>query len=77
MNRFLCICPYVDRPTEGFRKMREILPKVSLHDMREVATAVGYSRNEEALEFLRDLGFGSDAATRHRKCVGRRSCRHR
>ena len=55
VNRFLCICPYVDRPTEGFRKMREILPKVSLHDMREVATAVGYSRSDEALEFLHDL----------------------
>lgn len=37
--------------------MREILSKVSIswHDMREVATAVGYSRSDEALGFLRDL----------------------
>lgn len=57
VKRFLCICPYVDRPSEGFRKMREILSKVSIswHDMREVATAVGYSRSDEALEFLREL----------------------
>ncbi|HLG55471.1 MAG TPA: hypothetical protein VI485_09070 [Vicinamibacterales bacterium] len=57
VKRFLCICPYVDRPSEGFRKMREVLPKahISWHDMRDVAMAVGHSRTDEALPYLIEL----------------------
>jgi hypothetical protein len=57
LNRFLCICPYVDPPASGIQKIRDTVGGrwVHNHELRDVATAVGHSRTPEALDFLREL----------------------
>ena len=57
VKRFLCLLPFVDTPSKGIDKVREVLAKVRFPDyeLRDVATAVGYCRCDEALDFLREL----------------------
>lgn len=57
VSRFLRICPYVDNPARGIQKIRDViaLPWVRSYELREVATAVGHSRVDEAFDLLRDL----------------------
>src|SRR6266850_642451 len=57
VNRFLRILPFVDAPARGIQKIREVvaLPWVYAHELREIATALGNSRCNEALDLLREL----------------------
>ena len=57
VSRFLRICPYVDNPARGIQKIRDViaLPWIRSYELREVATAVGHSRCDEAVDLLRDL----------------------
>jgi hypothetical protein len=57
VKRFLCVLPFIDAPSKGMDKVREVLAKVRIpaYALRDVATAVGYSRCDKALDFLREL----------------------
>lgn len=57
VNRFLRICAYVDAPARGIQKIRDVItqPWIRPYELRDVATAVGHSRCNEALDLLRDL----------------------
>lgn len=54
VNRLLCILPFVDPPSVGIQKIREIISKPFLnhHDLSDVVSALGYSRCEDALNLL-------------------------
>jgi len=58
LKRFLCICPFVDSPPAGIRKIRDILAGQQWfppYELRDVATAVGHSRCDEAFDLLLEL----------------------
>ena len=53
----LCLLPFVDNPSIGIQKVRDAIAdlKVRPHQLRDVATALGHSRCNEALGVLREL----------------------
>lgn len=55
--RFLCVCPFVDRPAEGLQKIREVIAEARLHlyDLRELLPALGHSRDDGALALMREF----------------------
>ena len=58
LKRFLCVCSFVDSPPTGIRKIRDILAGQKWfppYELRDVATAVGHSRCDEALDLLLEL----------------------
>jgi hypothetical protein len=61
LPRILAICPFVDDPAAGIAKIRDVLGKRRLwgHELRELATALGESRSDAAIDLLYE--FASDA----------------
>ncbi len=59
----LALCPFVDDPSAGIAKMRNVLGKRRLrgYDLRELVTALGESRSDAAIDLLYELA--SDAQT--------------
>lgn len=57
LSRFLCVLPFVDDPTRGVEKIKEIISEFRLpwHVQRDILPAVGYSRCPEAVKLLREL----------------------
>jgi len=58
LERFLCICTFVNPPGHGVSKIREILAQHPLagYELDRLANALGHSRCEEAFELLREFG---------------------
>lgn len=59
----LSILPFVDDPARGINRIREILSEVRLpkFELQPLLAALGASRNQDALKFLRDLA-GKDGS---------------
>ena len=57
VTRFLCVLPFVNVPAKGIEKVRQILTELRVPDyeLRDVVEAVGHSRCDEALKFLREI----------------------
>lgn len=57
LERCLCLLPFVDVPSIGIARIRRVISetKFPAHELREIVTAVGGSRCNEALLFLREL----------------------
>jgi hypothetical protein len=53
----LCLLPFVDDSSLGIAKIRQVIfeTKFPAHELRDIVTAVGGSRCEEALTFLREI----------------------
>ncbi len=63
LRRILALCPFVDDPTAGIAKMRNVLGKRQFrgYELRELVTALGESRSDDAVDLLYELA--SDAPT--------------
>jgi len=63
LRRILALCPFVDDPTAGIVKMRDMLVKRPLrgYEVSELAIALGESRSDAAVDLLYELA--SDANT--------------
>ena len=64
LRRILALCPFVDDPTAGIAKVRDVLrtrPFWEHDDLREVMTGLGQSRSDAAIDLLYELG--ADART--------------
>lgn len=63
LRRILALCPFVDDPSAGIAKMRDVLGKRRLrgYPLRELITALGESRSGAAIDLLYELA--SDART--------------
>jgi hypothetical protein len=57
LKNCLCLLPFVDDPSIGFARLRQVISetKFPLHELRGIITAVGGSRCDEALTFLREI----------------------
>lgn len=57
LTRCLCLLPFVDDPSIGFARIRQVISetKFPVHELRDIVTAVGGSRCDEALTFLREI----------------------
>lgn len=57
LRRCLCLLPFLDPPSIGIARVREIVSATQLprYELRDVLTALGHSRCSEALGFLQDL----------------------
>jgi hypothetical protein len=58
--RALCVLPFVDEPSKGIQKIRETVTASKLRErhayqLRDVATALGQSRCDDAVTLLREL----------------------
>jgi hypothetical protein len=55
--RFLCVCPFVDPPTVGLDRIREVINQahLSIYDLRPVLLALGKSRFDGSVAFLLEL----------------------
>ena len=53
----LTLCPFVDDPSAGIAKMREVIEKRRLrrYELRELVTALGESRSDSAADLLFEL----------------------
>lgn len=56
LQRILCLLPFLDSPSDGFAKMREIIAAFRLrgYELRETVAAVAHSRFDEALNIIRE-----------------------
>ena len=61
--RILALCPFVDDPTAGIAKVRDILRTRPFwgHDLRELVTGLGQSRSDAAIDLLYELGTDAQA----------------
>ena len=61
--RILALCPFVDDPTAGIAKVRDVLGRRRLrgYELRGLVTALGESRSDVAIDLLYELA--SDAQT--------------
>jgi hypothetical protein len=64
MMRFLCILPFLDNPSMGIQKVREEVSTLKFipYELRDVVTAIGHSRCDEALDFLVEVASAGDRA---------------
>jgi len=55
--RCLCLLPFIDNPSLGIAKIRQVISKTKFpaYKLRDIVIAVGSSRCDEALIFLRDI----------------------
>lgn len=55
--RILALCPFVDDPTAGIAKVRDVLRTRPFwgHDLRELVTGLGQSRSDAAIDLLYEL----------------------
>lgn len=59
LKRCLCLMPFVDSPSLGIYRLRQVLSRFPKYELPEIVTALGHSRCHEALIFLRELA-GTD-----------------
>jgi len=55
LRRCLCLLSFVDPPSIGIARIKELMSRVHSYELREVVTAIGHSRSEDALKFLIEL----------------------
>lgn len=57
LKNCLCLLPFVDNPSLGIARIREVISVVKFpaHELRDVITALGGSRCDEALTLLQDI----------------------
>jgi hypothetical protein len=57
LQRCLCFLPFVDPPSTGIARIKEVIAatRVLDYELREVVTALGYSRSNVAFELLLEL----------------------
>jgi len=57
LTNCLCLLPFLDDPSIGFAKLRQVISETNLpiHELRSIITAVGSSRCNEALTFLYEI----------------------
>jgi hypothetical protein len=60
LGRCLCLLAFLDPPSIGMACIRELVPTARLprHELREVLRAIGESRCDDGLSFLRELATG-------------------
>lgn len=66
----LCLLPFVDNPSIGIARIREVISvtRFPAHELRDIVTALGGSRCDEGLIFLREIaGSLGDNLKRIRK----------
>jgi hypothetical protein len=53
----LCLLPFIDDHSIGFARIRQVISetKFPVHELKDIVTAVGGSRCDEALTFLREI----------------------
>ena len=53
----LCLLPFIDDPSVGIARIRQILGETNFpsYELRDVVTALGYSRCKEALSLLQEI----------------------
>jgi len=63
LKRCLCLLPFVDVPSIGIDRIRQVISETRFppHELREIVAALGGSRCDEALVFLRQLA-GADGS---------------
>ncbi len=61
LRHFLCLLPFLTKPDEGIKKIKETISEFSLprHLQRDIITALGHSRCKEAFSLLRELAGSS------------------
>lgn len=54
LQRYFCLMPFIDPPSAGIARIKEILAivQIPIYDLREMFVALGNSRCDEALDFL-------------------------
>ena len=59
----LTLCPFVDDPSAGIAKMRDVIERRRLrrHELRELVTALGESRSDSAADLLSELASDTQA----------------
>ena len=57
LTNCLCLLPFLDDPSTGFARLRQVISekKFPPHELRHIVNAVGGSRCDEALTFLREI----------------------
>jgi hypothetical protein len=57
LKNCLCLLPFLADPSIGFARLRQVISetKFPVHELRGIVTAVGGSRCDEALTFLREI----------------------
>lgn len=57
LQRYFCLMPFIDPPSEGIARIKEIIATVQIpiYDLREMLVALGNSRCDEALDLLLEL----------------------
>lgn len=67
LKRCLCLLPFVDVPSIGIARIRQVISetKFPAHELRDIVTAVGGSRCDEALTFLRELAGSGGGGLKH------------
>lgn len=57
LDQILCLLPFVDPPSAGINKVRQLIPEFRLRDYElcNVVTSLGHSRCREAVDFLKEL----------------------
>jgi len=62
VTRCLCLLPFINVPSIGIGRMRQVLSSARIppHELREMITALGQSRCQEALTLLRELAGTSE-----------------
>ena len=57
LTNCLCLLPFLDNPSTGFARLRQVISetKFPVHELRNIVAAVGGSRCDEAVIFLREI----------------------
>jgi hypothetical protein len=55
LKRCLCLLAFVDPPSIGIERIKELMSRIPTYELREVVTAIGNSRAKEALKFLLEV----------------------
>jgi hypothetical protein len=60
----LCLLPFIDQPAVGVNKVRTTIAdlKIRGYELRDVVTALGFSRNGEALAALQEIAVDENTA---------------
>ena len=76
----LRLLPFLDDPSIGFARLRQVISetKFPVHELRDIVTAVGGSRCDEALIFLREIaGSLGDKLKQHKERMDQSDCCNR
>ncbi len=67
LKQCLCVLPFVDLPPIGIARIRQVLSETRLppYELRDIVTALGGSRCEDALTLLRELAGSDGGGLKH------------